>query len=424
MRGLKLFDEALHARLFYQFFLWCRGSQQQIPSDLEQIIHQFETAILESTDVDHFLSLLQTDIEDKLHLLVNRFKAEGRAISPTFKLWDDFLTQVLQPIKILISSTRNGIWKVFQAMQVELLPLLFASNRNNYSRYLTVNTLLMNRLPENVSKHFCDGKFAAKLTSSRFYSVWMDYTIETTENKALKDNGVSIPTDKIVISSPDTDVLVLLMHHRQSIAAENVFFLTGRVGKHASLVRYISVDDIIKELTPSQKRILLPVYCLTGCDTTSSFFGHGKKSAFRLLKQRVGSHNGLTTLGSSDLTIDQFKHCMPFVGDLYDLHNANTAMHEQVDPIMYGYGRDLETDTSMPRLISQSAAAPELLNNLICECDEHNCSKNCTCLENEQDFTAACSCGASADIADETTCNNPMTIEAMEFLSTDYDFDN
>ncbi|CAC5402432.1 unnamed protein product [Mytilus coruscus] len=232
---------------------------------------------------------------------------------------------------------------------------------------------------------------------------------------------VSQPTDKLVISSPDTDVLVLLIHHRQSIAAENVYFLTGRV-----------------------------VYCLTGCDTTSSFFGHGKKSVFRLLQQRAGSYNGLATLGSSDLTSDQFKHCMSFVGDLYGkkdcfsvdrlrcgkpgknvpakklpptensskLHvlrciyqlkicrNGNAAMHEQVGPII------------------QPAAAPKLLKNLIYECDEHNCSENCTSLEHEQVCTAVCSCGASADIADETTCNKPMTIEAMEILSTDNDFDN
>ncbi|CAC5402431.1 unnamed protein product [Mytilus coruscus] len=109
MRGLKHFEEALHARLFYQFFFWSSRSQQQIPLDLEQIIQQFETAVLESTDVDHFLSLLQTDIED----MVDRFKAVGQAISPTFKFWDDFLTKVLKPIKILISSTRNAFTDPF-----------------------------------------------------------------------------------------------------------------------------------------------------------------------------------------------------------------------------------------------------------------------------------------------------------------------
>ncbi|CAC5361555.1 CACNA2D3 [Mytilus coruscus] len=121
MRGLKLVDRALHARLFYHFFLWYRRSQQQIPSDLQLIIQQFETAVLESTDVDHFLSLLQTDIEDKLQPLVDRYKA----IFPSFKFLDDFLTKVLQPIKILISSTRNGIWKIFQAMKVELFQRMF-----------------------------------------------------------------------------------------------------------------------------------------------------------------------------------------------------------------------------------------------------------------------------------------------------------
>ena len=44
--------------------------------------------------------------------------------------------------------------------------------------------------------------------------------------------------ETIVVSSLDTDVLVLLLHHRTQIRAYRIFFLTGRTGKHASLTRY------------------------------------------------------------------------------------------------------------------------------------------------------------------------------------------
>lgn len=38
-------------------------------------------------------------------------------------------------------------------------------------------------------KQFQDGHFVAKLSNRRFNAVWMDYTLETTANKALKGIG-------------------------------------------------------------------------------------------------------------------------------------------------------------------------------------------------------------------------------------------
>jgi len=80
--------------------------------------------------------------------------------------------------------------------------------------------------------------------------------------------------DHIVISSPDTDVLVLLLHHRPAIS--EVFFFTGTEEKHADLTRYIPVQ-IHDSLETSQLNILLPVYYLTGCDTISSFWGIARR---------------------------------------------------------------------------------------------------------------------------------------------------
>ena len=46
----------------------------------------------------------------------------------------------------------------------------------------------MKRLPQDVLKEFA-GKFLSKATSGRLNGVWMDYAIETTENKTLKGQG-------------------------------------------------------------------------------------------------------------------------------------------------------------------------------------------------------------------------------------------
>lgn len=105
---------------------------------------------------------------------------EGRAASPTFRVWDDFLCEVLLPLKLFLSASRNGDWKVHQAAKAKLLPLLFASNRTTYARYMPYQYLQLRRLPSEVADAFNDGNFVAKLTEGNFNAFWIDYTIEAT----------------------------------------------------------------------------------------------------------------------------------------------------------------------------------------------------------------------------------------------------
>ena len=83
----------------------------------------------------------------------------------------------------------------------------------------------------------------------------------------------------ITASSPDTYVFVLLIHHYVSIHVNQLYMYSGRQGKHTDMKRFISVHGIHQNLSQCQRDILLAIYCLTGCDTVSSFFGQGKKTA-------------------------------------------------------------------------------------------------------------------------------------------------
>ena len=85
---------------------------------------------------------------------------------------------------------------------------------------------------------------------------------------------------RIIVNSHDTDVMVLLLHHRPYICAKALFFLTGRTGTHVDLRLYIPVHSLFDKLTKEQHNILLPVYCLTGCNTCNSLFGKGKKTVY------------------------------------------------------------------------------------------------------------------------------------------------
>ena len=132
------------------------------------------------------------EIGNKVKPLLDVFRKEGRNISPTFQFWDDFLFRVLQPLKIYIAATRVGFWEVHESAVAHLLPFLFATNRSNYAKYMPIVLLQQQRLPPEIAESFKEVHFVAKLSQGKFNSVWMDYTIEATENKTLKELVASL----------------------------------------------------------------------------------------------------------------------------------------------------------------------------------------------------------------------------------------
>ena len=275
--------------------------------------------------------------------------------------------------------------------------------------------------------------------------------------------------ERIVVSCPDTDVLVLLIHHRQkAITAAEIFFQTGKEGKHTSLKRYIPVHCIREHLSQEQNNIMMSVYCLTGCDTVSSFYGHGKKSAFKLLLQQLDKFQDLACLGigpnvpavgiiaatgfvgalygTKDCkslnalrcekargkqplcklppTEDSFLcHMKRVNGQLNIWHKATVAMSDIPDPTDAGFILDGER-VLVPQMITQSPGPPELLNELVCECQPGFCNTDCICLNNSQACTAACLCsGQLPQDESDDICFNLYTYNAHYTSDSDSESD-
>ena len=864
--GLKLVDEVLNSRFLLNFHKWCEQKGMNIPTEVAGLLRDLSDQMtLAATNSDIFT---RTTESVKLNVLplIQQFRNEGRATSPTFRFWDQFLTDVMLPLKTYLASSKLGQWSVNQTSKRDLLKLLFATNRTNYARYMPVLMMLMQRLPDEVAAAFKEGLFVAKLTDGKFNKVWLDYTLEATENKALKGSGgiigltlkgsvlnrwflarpvtaiystnfttmvrcskklsqeqdhekcmtnsqvlrwnkdiakmthmfegtfrdpfslfeppahlinfangciappsvedsligaldkgstmalnfvqdrlipeqggkprkslydpiprsnvktmsdmnksvkvhnknvslngevmylrllavnalkkvplhrvlsfenspeplsifaddgssltcvksqfmqkleMLLPGDKvisvsgsdtiifdghaitqklhgpsatetvtfkdmalnffrhivhvsqqhgnikqihvvfdrydkvspknitrqkrtsghegqeyhvqldvqaprnwnvflnrgenksslakcyiefmkhhaaiflhdnqelytsggsretacritkqesvfwpdvaskqeeadtriilhsvhasekgaqqIIVDSPDTDVLVLLLHHRPAIHAHKVFFLTGHMGKYASLTRYIPVHLLHDKLSVEQHNILLPVYCITGCDTVSSFHGYGKAKAFKLMMEKSGHHQSLRDLGTDQIISRSVREaCTGFVGSLYGRtgcnsmnalrceeaakkvtprklpptedsfqqhvlrtlyqlliwRQANSLFQVLPDPIYFGYFKDLD-GSLRPVMMTQSPAAPELLNDLVCQCTNNSCNSNCTCLNNNQPCTSACSCEAKlpGDESDHL-CTNSLTLSALYEDDSDSDVED
>ena len=83
-------------------------------------------------------------------------------------------------------------------------------------------------------------------------------------------------------------------------------------------------------------------------------------------------------------------------------------MQEEVDATTMDYER--ASDGSLhPRLMTETAGPPELLNDLVCECVCSHCQTECICCRNDQPYTAAWSCEGTPTYVDLDGCTNPLS---------------
>ena len=84
---------------------------------------------------------------------------------------------------------------------------------------------------------------------------------------------------RIIIKSPDTDVLLLCIHFFPSMSnTKELCFKAETVTRTKDGRRYLSVHDVCHIQGPLVCKLFPAVHALTGCDTTSSFFRIGKKT--------------------------------------------------------------------------------------------------------------------------------------------------
>ena len=81
---------------------------------------------------------------------------------------------------------------------------------------------------------------------------------------------------RTVVTSRDTDVLVLLIHHQQKLSPE----IWQRAGTTKE-PRNIPIHSVVESLTNTVIHNLPAFHRITGCDTTSQFTGKGKLTAWK-----------------------------------------------------------------------------------------------------------------------------------------------
>lgn len=132
---------------------------------------------------------------------------------------------------------------------------------------------------------------------------------------------------KISIRTVDTDVVILGVSVVERILPDGELWIAFGVGKH---LRYLAAHQMARSLGP-EKAFALPMFhALTGCDTTSSFVGHGKKTAWAAWKALPDLTNALLTLACAPKEISKptMQVIEKFVIRLYDRNSVATEINQ------------------------------------------------------------------------------------------------
>ena len=132
-------------------------------------------------------------------------------------------------------------------------------------------------------------KFAHLLSKkSRMVSSWELCTWIILQSMFVNQQMVKRNSNgRIVIKSSDNDVLLLSLFQNDQFDIGELWFQTGSITSVKDGRRLIPVHDLYNSLGAEMANILPVAHSLTGCDTTSSFFGIGKKTVYKILKQNT-----------------------------------------------------------------------------------------------------------------------------------------
>lgn len=258
----------------------------------------------------------------------------------------------------------------------------------------------------------------------------------------------------VCVFSGDTDSLANLTHHRNAIFANRIWLRAGKPQKNTDNTRYIPIHELYDILTPAQRAILLSAYIITGHDSQNSFFGVGKKRVFNAIMKDADNYRGIETIGEKlECSEKEEKEAAKFIMHFYGGKNKNLSLNElrckkvedgltsnnikklppTEDSFLQHYKRSTyqlfiskHATTGMmelppatdfgyyddgcimrPVLMNQTCAAPELLNDIICDCADQ-CTSACVCNTNKQPCTSACVCMADAD---SPCCNEATSVQ-------------
>lgn len=137
----------------------------------------------------------------------------------------------------------------------------------------------------------------------------------------------------IVVRTVDTDVVIILVGKFHDMYLRNPqaeIWVAFGMGTHFS---FISINDICFALGDLRSRALPVFHAFTGCDTTSTFYNKGKKSAWQAWELNEQVTSTLVSIADHpfqqlDVDSQNFKCLERMTILLYDKHSPMVSVNE------------------------------------------------------------------------------------------------
>ena len=180
-------------------------------------------------------------------------------------------------LEVRIHGTSTPVPKQFQKY------ISNAANKVSLSAFLTEAWVEMAKhlLPAEkelvISGGTMDGNVALRIKNGHCHEVpALNSDHEEADTRMLLHaQHASQDAQRIIIQSPDTDVLLLCVTHCDEIGTGELWFRTGVKDR----LRYIPAHKIVLSLCPLICKALPAFHSLTGCDSTSALSKIGRKKA-------------------------------------------------------------------------------------------------------------------------------------------------
>ncbi|CAH3175616.1 unnamed protein product [Porites evermanni] len=174
---------------------------------------------------------------------------------------------------------------------------------------------------------FRDGEKAVTVTRGQCREVQaLRSNHEEADTRMILHAKYAARTDRrLVIQSPDTDVLILSVSHFRSLGCPELWFRTGLKDRQ----RMIPVHDIAHALGEKLCRSLPGFHAITGCDSTSVLAGIGKKKAWDSFCRGTDHQDSVSHLGEEqELNVTTAGKCEAFVCSLYTTSKKASTVDE------------------------------------------------------------------------------------------------
>ena len=121
---------------------------------------------------------------------IDKFIQKGKENSELFHYWDLFVNQIIPVARNLIQAHREGNWPLYLSAVRSAIPLFFAFNHTNYSRwtFFFKDCLNLEETFPLIYQEFIAGNFV-RLTQCKRSAIPMDKANEKEYDKVAKGGG-------------------------------------------------------------------------------------------------------------------------------------------------------------------------------------------------------------------------------------------